>query len=340
MAASAKAPKPWKLTEEESFASYTSWQHNLIYTLSRDDDCKPFLKAGTTWNRLTSADPKRGIADAAKAANLQQMLGLITQWVPHYLATDITNNSTSMDSIWQFIRKYYGFQQSETQFMKLSSIVWEEGERPERLYQRILAHFQDNLLRKDSKLKHNEATPDVDEDMSPTVERMAVLRWIELIHPSLPALVQRTFAYDLQRMTLKDLQPQIADALDGFLEELRHDEIKASRVYTPSAYNNKSRNRTPHRSFKPKPQFTHNQSPKPFSSGKPSNSNGKPQCRVCKSEGRQHLGHTMYQCDYISKAEKRNLVRSYRVETDEGACEDAYLFDDMENLDLQEHSDE
>ena len=162
MAASAKAPRPWKLTV---FASYTSWQHNLIYTLSRDDDCKTFLKAGTTWNRLTAADPKRGIADDTEAANLQQMLGLITQWVPHYLATDITNNSTSMDSIWQFIRKYYGFQQSETQFMKLSSIVWEEGERPERLYQRILAHFQDNLLRKDSKLKHNDATPTSNEDI-------------------------------------------------------------------------------------------------------------------------------------------------------------------------------
>jgi hypothetical protein len=39
---------------------------------------------------------------------------------------------------------------------------------------------------------------------------------MELIHPKLPIFVQRTFAYDLQRMTLKDLQPQIVDALDGF----------------------------------------------------------------------------------------------------------------------------
>ena len=103
--------------------------------------------------------------------------------------------------------------------MKFSSIVWDNGERPERLYQRILAHLQGNLLRKDSKLKHDGTTPTHGEDISTTVERLAVLRWMELIHPSLPALVQRTFAYDLQRMTLKDLQPQITDALDGFLEE-------------------------------------------------------------------------------------------------------------------------
>ena len=43
--------------------------------------------------------------------------------------------------------------------------------------------------------------------MSPTVKRIAVLRWIELIHPNLPALVQRTFAYDLQRMTERYAAP-------------------------------------------------------------------------------------------------------------------------------------
>ena len=161
------------------------------------------------------------------------MLGLISQWVPHYLASDITQkNSISLDSIWQAIRKYYGFQQSETQFMKFTSITWEDGERPERLYQRILAHLQDNLLRKDSKLKHDGVTPTHDEDISPTVERLAVLRWMELIHPSLPVLVQRTFAFDLQRMTLKDIQPQIVDALDGFLEEIRSEEVKSARVHT------------------------------------------------------------------------------------------------------------
>ena len=69
--------------------------------------------------------------------------------------------------------------------------------------------------------------------MSPTVERIAVLKWMELINPSLPSLVARTFANDLQKMTLKDLQPQIVSALDGFLEELRHDEVKASCAFTP-----------------------------------------------------------------------------------------------------------
>ena len=213
-----KGPKPWKLTEEETLSSFTSWQQNILYTLNQDTCNQPFLKpegpanTDATWEKLTSANPNRGFVDnggddgtkkAQKVINLHMMLGYLSQFVPHYLASDIKNSSTSMDSIWHMIRSYYGFQQSEVQFMKFSSITWEgrEQERPERLYRRILAHLQDNLLLKGSKLKHNETIPTKNEEISPTVERLAVLRWMELIHPKLPALVARTFAYDLQRMT-------------------------------------------------------------------------------------------------------------------------------------------
>ena len=105
-----------------------------------------------------------------------------------------------MEAIWQTICAYYGFSQSEVQFMSFSQITWEglDKERPERLYRRILSHLQDNLLQQGSKLKHDEKTPETDEHMSPTVERLAVLRWMELIHPRLSQLVARTFAYDLQ----------------------------------------------------------------------------------------------------------------------------------------------
>ena len=111
--------------------------------------------------------------------------------------------------------KPYGFQQSEVQFMTFSQISWEgpSKERPEQLYRRILSYLHDNLLKKDSKLKHNDKIPAQDESISPTVEHLAVLRRMELLHPRLPQLVARTFGYDLQRMTLKDIQPQIANGL-------------------------------------------------------------------------------------------------------------------------------
>lgn len=310
-----KAPKPWKLTEDETFSSFTSWKNNLLYSLSQDDKFKPFLGPDSAWQKQTSTNPNRGFTDGTgslsarqQSMNLSQMLGLISQWVPHYLTNDITKNSTGLESIWQFVRKYYGFQQSETNFMKFSAIVWEEGERPERLYQRILAHLQDNLLKAGSKLKHDGEAVLTDEDISPTVERLAVLRWMELLHPSLPSLVQRTFAYDLQRMTLKDIQPQIVDALDGFLEELKNEEIKASRsfvqTYSGPRYN--------------KPQF----SKSPFAHRKPNATNpGKPrskkECRLCKAEGRRFFGHHISECNYISHTDKLALARSCLVDPDD-----------------------
>ena len=314
-----RPPKQWRLTEDESFSSFTNWKGNMIYTLNQDDSFKPFLVLDATWQKSNRAvrgmvtDPpgtNNHLTAAQKCTNLTQMLGLIAQWVPHYLSTDIIKNSTSMGSIWDVIRKYYGFQQSETQFMKYSSISWEEGERPERLYQRILAHLQDNLLQNGSKLKHDGNIPTTDEELSPTVERLAVLRWMELIHPSLPALVQRTFAYDLQRMTLKDMQPQIVDALDGFVEELRHDEVKAYRVFTSQPRRGRLPNRQSHRSYQtPKANTTYTKNPK-----------GK-ECRVCKSEGRLYYGHSMADCDYISKADKRAMSTAFRVDFDEDHVE-------------------
>ena len=326
----AKAPKPWKLTEDETFSSFTSWQNNLMYVLGQDDCFKPFLVTDVSWSKLTSSNPTRGFTDdpagtrngltaVQKAANLNQMLGLISQWVPPYLSNDITKNSTDLNSVWNFIRKYFGFQQSEAHFMKFSTIVWEEGERPERLYQRILAHLQDNLLTTGCKLKHDGVTVSQDEDISPTVERLAVLRWMELIHPNLPALVQRTFAYDLQRMTLKDLQPQIVDALDGFLEELRTDEVKVSR-------SNVSIPRSKYQS-----RFQQ-------SRGQQRALPVKPECRLCRAEGRRYIGHRLDECDYITRAERKSLARSCTTDyPDPQTNDEEYM---SESLDQCRISDE
>ena len=142
-----KALKPWRLTEEETFSSFTSWKLHLTYVLNQTSVNQPFLlatSADAKWMKSTTEH--RGLKDTAdglkkeeKALNLTSMLGYISQFVPHYLATDIVNNSTSMESIWNTIRQYYGFQHSEVNFIKFASIKWEGmgSERPERLYRRL-----------------------------------------------------------------------------------------------------------------------------------------------------------------------------------------------------------
>ena len=346
-----KSNKPYKLTEEENFASFSDWKNRLMYSLKRDDNFKQFLSETNpvTWEILTSQNPKRGFTGNTaddKVSHLNSMLGLIASYAPSFLATDIEKNCTSLEEVWQTIREYYRIGQSEAHFMKLLFITREENERPQRLYQRILAHLQDNLLQKNSKLKHNKKAVTQDEDMSPTVERLAVLRWMELIHPKIPVLVQRTFAYDLQRSTLKDLQPQIADALDGFLAEIREEECKVDRaqaspyirksishfdeydseeeVEVARAYvPNRGRYRPGPRSYNRQQQFSHPKS-------KYANSRNYKQCMVCKMAGKSRFNHSLAECDQVSLAEKRQAIRSLRVMDD---------IDDLEQLNLEQHDE-
>lgn len=336
----AKAPKPWKLTEEETLSSYNAWKNNLLYYCKCDNDFNPFVQKDVKWTKVSPNNPTRGLTDDTTGAktkaeqkmmNLERMLGFISQYVPHFLATDITENSTSMNSIWFTIRKYYNFKQSESQFMKFTSITREDGERPERLYQRIIAHLQDNLLKTDSNMKYDGEDVTDNEVMSPTVYRLAVVRWMELIDSKLPALVQRTFANDLQTKSLKDLQPQICDSLDGFLEEIKSEEIRASRAYVPDYRRRSQANRRPRSAATYKPTNSSNTS-KPFPR------TPRLECRVCKAEGRVYSNHNMTNCDYMSKAEKRDMVKSFRVEADDGIPDEHdYLEDEVEELHLDDH---
>ena len=227
--------KPWRLTEDETFSSFSTWKNIMIYNLKKEDDYKNFLSEENppTWEILTSTNPNRGFTGdgaQAKADNLNSMLRYIASYSPSFLATDIEKNCINLEKVWKSIREYYRFERSEIQFMNLLDITREENERPQRLYQRIVSHLQDNLLTKESNMRHKGKRFDKNEDMSPTVERFAVLYWMKLIHPKIPGLVKRTFATELQRNTLKELQPRIADAIDSFLEEIRQDECHADRV--------------------------------------------------------------------------------------------------------------
>ena len=139
-------------------------------------------------------------------------------------------------------------------------------------------------------------------------------------------------------MTLKELQPQIRDSLDRFLQELKqkHEDIHVAhsqviedeahvsraRVDRPYAYTctqsprQQYRGKTPYRG---PPRQTYQQPPsRPSASSQPHSK----ECRICKAEKRYYMGHTFGECDYVSKAEKREAIRSCKVLLDEGPLED------------------
>ena len=248
------------------------------------------------------------------------MLEYITQWVPHYLENDIMRNATSLDAVWTVVCKYYGFKQSETQFMKFSAIKREPNERPERLYQRVRAHLHDNLMKKDGDLKYEGVDVEKDEDMSPTVERLAVLRWMELIDEELPSYVARVFAHDLQKMSLKDLQPQIVDSIDSFLEEIQSKRVDCSRANF--TYQSRGRSRASARNSQPARSMSGVRRPQPQSQQSKYQSQPSNYCPVCRAANKPYTtynSHTMATCDLLSKADKRAMVSAFQVDIGEGA---------------------
>ena len=259
-----RPPKQWVLTETETISSFCNWQSNLLYHLSLNNEFAAFIADGFTWQRKSVAN--RGLADDAdtvtaaerktagqKNIQLERMLGIIAQYTPSFLRNEIIKKSTSLKWIWQLVRKYYSFSQSEVNFLKISDIRREQDERYETLYQRIIAHLEDNLLTTESGLIHDGAAVTVNEEMSPTVERLAVFLWLNLIDSRLPSHVSRVYAHDLQSKSLKEIQPQICDAMNSLLAEMNtQDEVSvnlarssfANRRRPNNNNNNANNNRT------------------------------------------------------------------------------------------------
>ena len=201
-----RAPKQWSLTRNETITSFESWRQNLLYTLSLDASFATFLLPNTTWLKKTRAAPLRGFQDdaedipnrrtaAQKVAQLDLLLGQIANFCPIISRNTIVKNSTSIKSIWQSIRAHYGFQSSGAHFIDLINIQLKPDERPEDLFQRVMAFVEDSLLNENSGLTHHGEAIREEEELTPTLENFIVLH---LLHKDLPALVKQRYGTELR----------------------------------------------------------------------------------------------------------------------------------------------
>ena len=218
-----KAPKQWKLGKIESLNSFENWKQNQVFNLSLCPNFAVFLVDGATWERTSSSSATRGLtSDIApvpeddrhtaqqKVTYLNLMLDQIACYCPVISRNSIKNDSTSIDSVWQMIRAHYGFQQSGAHFLDLSEIHYEADERPEDLYQRILAFVDDNLLKARGSITHHGVQIENDEQKSPSLEYFIVLQWLTLIHKGLPKIVKNKYATELRTRTLASIKPEIS----------------------------------------------------------------------------------------------------------------------------------
>nr|XP_022310274.1 uncharacterized protein LOC111115730 isoform X2 [Crassostrea virginica] len=166
------------------------------------------------------------------------------------------------------------------------------SERPEDLFQRLMAFTEDNLLKTELAITHNGQEIQEDEELTPTMENFIVLTWLTLIHPDLPRLVKQRYGTELRSRTLATLKPEISQALDSLLEELRTTE-DARAMRTQFSSEKKSSSPQAHKS-----------------------------CPLCKATGRPS-NHYLSKCLYLPQSDKRYLAKARQIiGTDDNHCSD------------------
>ena len=143
----------------------------------------------------------RRLTARQKVNFLKLLLGQIANYCPIISRSTLVKNSTSLDYIWQTIRQHFGFQATGAQFIDFYDIHLAANERPEDLYQRLMAFVEDSLLHANGLTHHGEHVPE-DEELTPTLEDFVVLTWLRLLPLSLPRLVKERYGTELRSHTL------------------------------------------------------------------------------------------------------------------------------------------
>ena len=223
------------------------------------------------------------------------MLGQIANYCPIISRSTLVKNSTSLEYIWQTIRQHFGFQATGAQFIDFSDIHLAADERPEDLYQRLMAFVEDSLLRANGLTHHGKHVAE-DEELTPTLENFVVLTWLRLIHPSLPRLVKQRYGTELRSRTLASIKPEISQALSSLLEEIRaSDDAKILRAAVADDFR---RPRLGGRSD-PKTRTRHPRQDKV--------------CPLCKQAGRSNTNHFLSQCTFLPDNDRRFMVKARQI---------------------------
>lgn len=342
-----RAPKQWQLTPNETLNTFKNWKENLVYTLSLDTSFKPFLKEGATWQKLTSVAPNRGLVDDGndvpegsrkkkedKVASLNLMLGQIANYATIISRNQIVKNSTSLGDIWDCIRQHYGFHTTGSRFLDLTKIKLSNGERPEDLYQRLVSFMDDNLLTKDGTLTHHSVKIEVDEEISPTLENVVVLLWLERLHVNLPALVKQRYGAELRNKTLASIKPEISQALNSLLEELSSGED--SRIMRAQAFSSNNNRRGGGSSS----NNYHNNNTSYNNNTNNSSRSGK-YCCLCRTANRPHDTHYLSQCRFLPEGDRKRMSspRIRTVDAMDNNNNNIDNFDHDYSGDYSDHSD-
>ena len=326
MTSTNRGPKQWRLTKNETLTSFEDWRHNITYSLKQDQDFAPFIRPNATWKKKSKTDLTRGLTVqegspktvANMVEDLEQFLGQIANFCPVIKRAAIVNSSTCLTDVWQAIRLHFGFHSSGANFIDFSSMKLEADERPEDLYQRMASFIDDNLLRTNDSIKHDGDTVEEDEELTPTLENLVVLLWLEKVHPKLPQIVKRRYGSELRDKTLYSLKPEISMSLSTLLEEAQSDDAHVMRSSSYGATRRRSDWQRTDRNTS-------------FGSKKPSSPPSTPTCPLCKQAGRSTTNHFLSSCRYLPESDRKFMMANARcIQVSDGDGEECCASDASE----------
>ena len=324
------APKVRVLTQHETQASFETWKETFLFNLTLDGTFELFLEDDISWGLVDV--PHRGLLSddtgpeasrktaRQKAAILNRLLGSIASYAPVISRQFIIKEALSLDQIWHRLRIFYGFRKSGALILDLTTINMEEGESYEACWEKVYAFFMDNLLSPSDGLKHLDQAVAIKETMSPTLLNTAVVFWLKIIHPQLPAVIKQKYTTELRNRTLATLREEISESLDSILLEIGGEHASVSRS---TFYGRQQR----------KPQYRYQkQTP-----SKPMYSRFK-SCPLCEAYNRPK-DHFLSECPFLPEQDRRYISRPKSRAVGAGAIEDdEYEYEseiDMEQLSIE-----
>jgi hypothetical protein len=270
-------------------------------------------------DQYTQADRDRDLGALLQSRNAQlsKFITLITVLCPYTLTNNLDQLSTSFTWIISYLEQHYHIQKAGAHFLSISEIRFTPGDSYDNFYMELHGAVEDSLRKRGELLLFRNSEPlEEDEEMSPTLENMVVLIWLERIDPRLPKKISDTFAHQMVGNTsLRDLQPVISARLPSLLQEL--DEAAANRaalhaVDTPdidspvaAAFNTRppNRNRTQRRQSSQR--------------GRQLNKF----CRICfllnKGSPNIYTSHNITTCNKLSDRDKQEMARGAAISLEE-----------------------
>ena len=384
-----KAPAPLPATGV-SIVTFKVWKNTLVAHLQQDANHYHFMPEGrySTWraaefgNRienLHATDPdriaaqnKRNQTEQQLAIDLERLLqtrnAQLAKFVTH-IATlchhtendDVTTYSTSLEWIFDYLRRHYGLTTKGANFMNIADHVFTVGTPHQTFYKQYRASFVDNLRKQGDRVKYkNNLVLNEDEKLSPSFENAIVLWALEKIDPRLPQKVKKDYGHQMtDDTTLRDLQAVIFENITSMIEDL--DQAQTTKAFALQSINDDDTSLNA--------VFTRNKQPRTYkSSQKPKNSfpgqsarSSNPRkltpknlvtdkfCRICNlagSDPRIYTSHEIGNCSRLTLRDMDSLRSCLMINSiveDEEPQQPEYVlqpgWDDAEALQFQSRAD-